>query len=58
MGMLMYWSEPNKLFKATLDFNKDYNLETVNTYKDLPIFFKGTNLEGLNIEDVKLENGV
>ena len=33
--------------------------ETINTYKDLPILFKNPkNMEGVHIEDVKIENGV
>lgn len=40
-------------------FAKSKDKETVEMYRDLPILFKkSTNLDGLHIEDVKLDNGV
>lgn len=40
-------------------FSQEENSEIVNMYKDLPIIFKKPdNLEGIHIEDVKIENGV
>jgi phosphoribosylamine--glycine ligase len=33
--------------------------DTINTYRDLPIIFKNPrNMEGVHIEDIKMENGV
>jgi len=33
--------------------------DTINTYRDLPIMFKNPrNMEGVHIEDIKMENGV
>lgn len=40
-------------------FAKSKDRETVEMYRDLPILFKkSANLEGIHIEDVKLEDGV
>ena len=37
--------------------SKEEGSETINTYKDLPILFKNPkHMEGVHIEDVKLEN--
>lgn len=39
--------------------SKKEGSETINTYRDLPIFFRNPkNLEGVHIEDVKFENDV
>lgn len=39
--------------------SKKEGSETINTYHDLPIFFRNPkNLEGVHIEDIKLENDV
>lgn len=39
-------------------FAKSKDKETVEIYRDLPVLFKRPNLEGIHIEDVKLEDGV
>lgn len=39
-------------------FVKGNDRATVEMYRDLPIMFKKPNLEGIHIEDVKLDNGV
>ena len=39
-------------------FAKSNDKETVEMYRDLPVLFKKANLEGIHIEDVKLDEGV
>lgn len=39
-------------------FAKSNDKETVEMYRDLPVLFKKPNLEGIHIEDIKLDEGV
>lgn len=39
-------------------FAKANDKETVEMYRDLPVLFKKQNMEGIHIEDVKLDEGV
>ena len=39
-------------------FAKSNDKETVEMYRDIPVLFKKQNMEGIHIEDVKLDEGV
>lgn len=39
-------------------FAKSKDKETVEMYRDLPILFKKSSLDGIHIEDVKIEDGI